>query len=71
MYCLINSIYRIMLSHSAGAQAATTIAMRNACDNADESLEKLETLINRIRQAEVTNSVIETSSFLAGINMEN
>ena len=71
MYCLINSIYRIMLSHSAGAQAATTIAMRSACDNADESLEKLETLINRIRQAEVTNSVIETTSFLAGINMEN
>lgn len=71
MYCLINSIYRIMLSHNAGAQAATTIAMRSACDNADESLEKLETLINRIRQAEVTNSVIETSSFLAGINMEN
>ena len=45
--------------------------MRSACDNADESLEKLETLINRIRQAEVTNSVIETTSFLAGNYMEN
>ena len=71
MYCLINSIYRIMLSHNVSAQAATTIAMRSACDNADESLEKLETLINRIRQAEVTNSVIETTSFLAGNYMEN
>jgi F-type H+-transporting ATPase subunit gamma len=66
MYCLVNSVYRIMLGHAAGAQAATTIAMRSACDNADKSLEKLEILINRIRQAEVTNSVIETSSFLAG-----
>ncbi len=66
MYCLINSIFRIMLGHMAGAQAATTIAMRSACDNADKSLEKLEVLINRIRQAEVTNSVIETSSYLAG-----
>ena len=64
MYCLINSIYGIMLSHSAGIQAATTIAMRSACDNAEKSLEKLETLINRIRQAEVTNSVIETSSYI-------
>lgn len=64
MYCLINSIYGIMLGHSAGIQTATTIAMRNACDNAEESLEKLETLINRIRQAEVTNSVIETSSYI-------
>ena len=70
MYCLINSIYRILLSHMAGAQAATTIAMRNACDNAQKSLEKLETLINRIRQAEVTNSVIETSAFLVGQDME-
>ena len=64
MYCLVNSIYRIMLGHAAGIQAATTIAMRSACDNADKSLEKLETLINRIRQAEVTNSVIETSSYI-------
>ena len=66
MYCLTNSIYRILLGHAGGAQAATTIAMRSACDNADKSLEKLEVLINRIRQAEVTNSVIETSSFMVG-----
>ena len=66
MYCLVNSVYHILLEHSAGIQAATTIAMRNACDNAEKSLEEMEMLINRIRQAEVTNSVIETSSFLAG-----
>ncbi len=71
MYCLINSVYRIMLGHAAGAQAATTIAMRSACDNADKSLEKLEVMINRIRQAEVTNSVIETSASQAGQFMEN
>ena len=64
MYCFTNSIYGIMLRHCAGIQAATTIAMRSACDNAEESLEKLGILINRIRQAEVTNSVIETSSFI-------
>ncbi len=66
MYCLTNSIYRILLGHAGGAQAATTIAMRSACDNADKSLARLEILINRIRQAEVTNSVIETSSFMVG-----
>ncbi len=64
MYCLINSVYGILLGHCAGIQAATSIAMRSACDNADKSLEKLEILINRIRQSEVTNSVIETSSYL-------
>lgn len=66
MLCLINSVYGIFLGHCAGIQAATSIAMRSACDNAEESLEKLEILINRIRQAEVTNSVIETSSFMVG-----
>ena len=64
MYCLINSIYGIMLGHCAGIQASTSIAMRSACDNAEKSLEELEILINRIRQSEVTNSVIETSSYL-------
>ena len=63
-YCLTNSIYRIMLGHCAGIQAATTVAMRSACDNAEKSLEELGVEINRIRQAEVTNSVIETSSYL-------
>ena len=69
MYCLVNSVFRTMLGHAAGAQAATAIAMRSACDNAEKSLEKLEILINR--QAEVTNSVIETSSSQAGQFMEN
>ena len=68
MYCLINSLYGIMLGHSAGIQAATSIAMRSACDNAEKSLSKLDILINRIRQAEVTNSVIETSSYLQAEN---
>ncbi len=70
MFCLINTVYRIILSHTAGIRAATTIAMRSACDNAEKSLEKLETLINRIRQAEVTNSVIETSSYLTEVNQQ-
>lgn len=66
MLCLVNSVYGIILGHCAGIQAATSIAMRSACDNAEESLGKLEIMINRIRQAEVTNSVIETSSFMVG-----
>ena len=59
---LTAGIYGIMLGHAAGAQGATVVAMRSACDNAEETSKKLDTMINRIRQAEVTNSVIETSS---------
>lgn len=38
------------------------MAMRSACDSATESAAKLETTINRRRQADVTASVIEIAS---------
>ena len=60
--CFDAEIYKNLLENAAGAQAATLMAMRAAFDNATESAEKLETAINRRRQAEVTESVIETSS---------
>ena len=50
MYCLTNSIYRIMLGHCAGIQAVTTIAMRSACDNAEKSLEELPSVPTSIVQ---------------------
>ena len=46
----------------SGAQAATLMAMRSACDSAAESAARLETTINRRRQADVTASVIEIAS---------
>ncbi len=70
-YCLCSRVYGILLSHFSGAQAATLVAMRNACDNAEESAAALSLTINRIRQAEVTNSVIETSSGTAFRKSEN
>lgn len=60
--CLNNEVYAVALDNAAGAQAATLMAMRSACDNATESAAKLETTINRRRQAEVTASVIEIAS---------
>ena len=71
IYSLIGRVYKIMLSHASALHAATLVAMRSACDNADESSAKLETMINRVRQAQVTNSVIETSSGMAMRYMEN
>lgn len=59
---LTDSVRRIMLEHAAGAQAATSAAMRSACDNAERSAEKLSLEINRIRQTQVTDSVLELSA---------
>ena len=65
LYGLIGTVYETMLSHALALQAASLLAMRNACDNAEESSEKLDLIIKRTRQMSITNSVIETSSGMA------
>ena len=60
--CFNAAVYSIALENATGAEAATLMAMRSAYDNAKESALKLETAINRQRQAEVTSSVIETAA---------
>ena len=65
LYGLIGTVYEAMLSHASALQAASLLAMRSACDNAEESSEKLDLIIKRTRQMSITNSVIETSSGMA------
>lgn len=60
--CVDSAIFDVILESSAGAQAATLVAMRSAYDNAQESILSLETEISRRRQSEITSSVIETSA---------
>lgn len=60
--CLDAEVFDLAVENAAGAQAATVMAMRSACDNAEAAAANLETTINRRRQAEVTSSVIETAS---------
>lgn len=55
-------IYALLLETATGSQAATLLAMRSAYDNAEDSASELSLRISRIRQAAVTNSVIEISS---------
>ena len=60
--CLDVQVFDLALETAVGAQAATMMAMRSACDNAEASAADLEITINRRRQADVTSSVIETAS---------
>ena len=59
--CLASDVYSLLVSSAAGAHAATVMAMRSAYDNANKTAQRLETQIHRRRQAEVTQSVLETS----------
>ncbi len=60
--CLDAEVFDLALESAAGAQAATLMAMRSACDNAEATADELEITINRRRQAEVTSEVIEIAS---------
>ncbi len=59
---LDSDMYKKLLSAASAMQASTVIAMRSAYDNAQDSISGLETRINRLRQAAVTASVLETSA---------
>lgn len=61
-FCRTAKLHSLLLSCASGAQAATLMAMRAAYDNAKSQAASLETVINRRRQAEVTQSVIETAA---------
>ena len=63
-FCLRAQIYHLLIKSAMGVQGATLTSMRSAYDNGKESAAELETSINRLRQTQVTASVIETSSGL-------
>lgn len=57
-----STLYDLLLQCALGSHAATLMAMRSAYENAQESALMLETAINRRRQSEVTQGVLETAS---------
>ncbi len=64
--CLRADFTAHLLEAAVGSQAATLVAMRSACDNAEQSAAELEAAFSHKRQSEVTASVIETSGGNAG-----
>ena len=63
-FCLRARVYYLLLRCAMGVQGATLSSMRSAYDNGMESAAELEKEINRMRQAQVTAGVIETSTGL-------
>src|SRR4029079_383137 len=52
-------IYRALLEASAAEQGARMTAMRNASKNAGEMIDSLSLEMNRARQAEITQEILE------------
>ena len=53
------SIYRALLESTASEHGARMTAMRNASENAGEVIEDLTLEMNRARQAEITQEIME------------
>jgi F-type H+-transporting ATPase subunit gamma len=53
------SVYRALLESAASEHGARMTAMRNAAENADDMIGKLTLEMNRVRQAEITQEILE------------
>jgi F-type H+-transporting ATPase subunit gamma len=53
------SVYRALLESTASEHGARMTAMRNAAENAQEMIDDLTLEMNRVRQAEITQEILE------------
>ena len=53
------SVYRALLESSASELGARMTAMRSAAENADDMIDRLTLEANRVRQAEITQEILE------------
>jgi F-type H+-transporting ATPase subunit gamma len=56
---LETQVYRALLESSASEQGARMTAMRNASKNAGELIDRITLQMNRARQAEITQEILE------------
>ena len=61
------AVYQAMLESAAAEHAARMTAMDAATRNAEEMIDKLTLHMNRVRQASITNEIIEVVSGAAGL----
>ena len=57
--CLSVYFYYVLIESSAAEQAARINEMKNATDNADEMIETLNRVYNRVRQGAITTEINE------------
>ena len=53
------SVYRALLESAASELGARMTAMRNAAENAETMMDDLTLEMNRVRQAEITQEILE------------
>jgi F-type H+-transporting ATPase subunit gamma len=62
------SVFRALLESTASEHGARMTAMRNAAENAKEVISDLTLEMNRVRQAEITQEILEVVAGAEGIS---
>jgi F-type H+-transporting ATPase subunit gamma len=62
------SVYRALLESTASEHGSRMTAMRNAAENAKEVISDLTLEMNRVRQAEITQEILEVVSGAEGVS---
>ena len=62
------SIYRALLESTASEHGARMTAMHNASDNASDLIKNLTLEMNRARQAEITQEILEVVAGAEGLS---
>ena len=55
-------VYQILLEAKASEHSARMVAMKNATDNANQLIKDLTLEYNKVRQAAITNELLEIST---------
>jgi F-type H+-transporting ATPase subunit gamma len=61
------SVYRALLESTASEHGARMTAMRNAAENAQSMISDLTLEMNRVRQAEITQEILEVVAGAEGL----
>jgi F-type H+-transporting ATPase subunit gamma len=61
------SVYRALLESAASELGARMVAMRNAAENAETMMDDLTLEMNRVRQAEITQEILEVVAGAEGL----
>src|SRR3989344_1108161 len=59
---ILMEIYQILLEASASEHSARMVAMKNASDNASELVDDLNLAYNQLRQANITNEILDIAT---------
>ena len=65
------SVYRALLESAASELGARMTAMRNAAENAETIMDDLTLEMNRVRQAEITQQILEVVAGAEALGLDD